>query len=490
MSSSTKRSWLKKAEEVARKVFWKLKPIPPPYKLDAARGEVYAAVDLYSNTITINPDKVNANFLEETLAHELKHMSRDGLPGALLDSKRHEARILEMHNVNPRPILNCVYDIIIDAKLHRIGFNIRGWQEDILKKNPVKDHGAWFKLNCFYKSLAGVRDPNLEHPPKKYLDAAKALVKEDSPRTDDGNVLTLAQYFVPDYSTIEKEVSAKGIEAFPVSEAAVAQVIEMGIQCGLTPPRLQSLIGEEYNVNEELAALARDKIFNSIIAFREFEGRSMTEVKRMGIARFKHDTVNLEPASVASNPDDPRKWKVKVPVSLTTVPVAGNSGGFKEVWLIIDHSSSTSAVAGNGKRAIDYEKDVAASVAAFAIERGLEFSAIPFSSDATVVKGDVVEVMEKILLLQPHSITCIDEPAKILSEMNVERSLIAIVTDGEVDKSDVEKYVPLTGSNRIVAVVLSETNAGRFSVEGIDVYTVTPDEAGNVIISEFDQSVQ
>ena len=490
MSSGTRHSWLKKIENVAKKVFWKLKPIPPPYKIQVTGDNVYAAVDLHSNTISLNPSKVNVKFLEETVAHELKHMSRDGLPGTLLDSKRHEAKILKLYNVNPGPVLNCVYDIVIDAKLHRAGFNIRGWQEDILSKNPVKGMDAWFKLNCFYKALVGVRSPNLMDPPKKYLNLAKTLVEEDMPREDDDNVIELAEYFVPEYSTIEKDISPKGMENFPVSEEMITQVLEIGIEEGLSPNNLKRLVGREYNVDEELANLAREKIFDNIIAFRELEGRSMIEVKRTGIARFRHDTSKLEPVSVASNPDDPRKWKVKAQVPLTVIPSSAGTGGFKEVWLIIDCSDSTSATDARGKRVIEYEKDIAASVAAFAVERGLEFSAIPFSANAEVIRGDVVEVMKRILLLQPHSITRLGEPARLLEEIGAERSLIAIVTDGEVYERDVELYTSLAENNRIIAVILSEANASKFSLKGIDIYTVEPDSAGNVIVSEFEQAIR
>jgi len=479
-------------EQVANEVYWSLKPIPPPLKFEVDERVGTSAIDLYHGKVSVAPAHLASNYIREFVAHELKHASFDGLPYTLLNAKRHEAIVMRELKLSARMaerILNLVYDIVIDCKLSGQGFNIKGFQEYVVSMSPVSNPlDQWGRLNGLYRTLVKANVPGMD-PPAQVVKEVKSLVKCNTPWKEDLAIARIASYFAVASEGEAPPNLGCGAVSFGVPEEMVSDVLMMGIEASLSETALRDFVGRDFNVDDTLAEVARRKIWENILAFKDligFGGNMPFDVA--WTRRAKPYSVKLDPLSVSSHPDDPRKWKERYRRRVSEVEAPGGSGGFSEVIAILDRSDSTSMTVG-GKQVISYEKDVVAGLAAFCLRRRLRLTVIPFSDDYAVISGDPVRVVKESLRIKPNGSTEIWKPSRELK--NKRNSLVAIVTDGEIDPSDMESYRSAVKRNRIIAVVVNADakKAEAVSCAGIKVYIVNPTEASNVVIREFTSAI-
>jgi hypothetical protein len=476
-------------DDMVQQVYWSLSPIPLPIKFVIDDSVVTAAVNIGDYTVRASKKSIESPYWREFLAHEFKHASFDGLPYTLLNAKRHQAYLIRHLGVPPSvagELLNSAYDIIVDTKLHSTGkFDIKGFQEYVVAFSPVTMiDSTWGKLNGLYRYFTGANVLGLT-PPKYIVDHVKALVESTCPWKMDDGVFALAMYLRSDSRESREPSPSDRIDFNSIPEDLVPQVLECGIEAGLSEDILAEFLGEDGKIDAHLRNLARKKIWEQLLAFDSVFGNfSTTPIRMSAREKARYFTADLDPLYVSMHPDDPRKWKTVVKREFSQINVPGGQAGFEEAIVILDTSSSTADIYGN-RMVLSYEKDIVAGLAAMCIRRKLKLTVIPFNSFYRVYTGKPVDVLARTLKLTPKGGTDIKSPAAELR--NKSRCLVALVTDGEIEPTHMEAYTPHVGRNKIIAVVVTTlpANVKNVMMRGIKVYTVTPDSASNTIIREF-----
>ncbi|MEM3895539.1 MAG: hypothetical protein QW426_09005 [Thermofilum sp.] len=474
-------------EKVVDEVYWKLRPLPPPLKFRVDDSVGTAAVDLHNGYVTVSSASLKSPYAREFIAHEFKHASADGLPYTLLNAKRHEGLVIKDLSIDARmaqKVLNMVYDIVVDYKLHLAKFNVKGFQEHIVSFSPVtREDDWWGKLNGLYRSLVGANVGGV-NPPPSIVKAVKKLARDDRPYDDGERIVALASYFGFSKESLPENVPLSDRIDFTVPPEIITEVMEIAVDLDMDAVEMEMFLGDVGDPNVVLAEVARKKIWNNILTFSEIMSAGTTSpFNVLCRERAKPYSVKLDPVSVYMYPDDPRKWKEKRGRRVFDVPHAGGMGGFSEVIALLDVSGSTAGIV-RGKSILSYEKDVVAGLAALATVKRYKFTVIPFHSTFTILSGRPVNVMAQVLALTPGGDTLLGKPAEVLKLKK--NSLIAIVTDGEVFQSDVEVYSGIAKKNRVVIVVVNENYevVKKVDVEGVKVYYVRPSEAERIVLAE------
>ncbi|MGB9622643.1 MAG: hypothetical protein ACPL07_02245, partial [Candidatus Bathyarchaeia archaeon] len=262
-----------KLDRLAEEVYWKLRPIPPPLKFSVDSSIRTSYVNLANGTVALSTEALKSPYVREFLAHEFKHVSCDGIPYTFYYSKRHEALLRAHYKYAPRDVLNLVYDIVVDQKIARLGFNVRGFQEYVVSFSPVNNpDDRWGRVNGLYRVLIGAKVDGID-PPLEVREAAEFLACSDKPWKCEKEILVLAEYFYTNLKDSSPSANPLcGEIMFDVPRDKVEEVVEIGVELQLSPQDIKELVGGEYDVDAALSNIARKKIWQNILAFKDLLG--------------------------------------------------------------------------------------------------------------------------------------------------------------------------------------------------------------------------
>jgi len=248
-----------------------------------------------------------------------------------------------------------------------------------------------------------------------------------------------------------------------------ADAAEIGVDAELSDEQLAQLmgLGEGESLSIELEKAAEDKVrealWDRILGFKDlFTESSFHEIKEPVPVKWKPYSRILDPTSVMKNPSDPRKWKTLTKQSVLTVEQEGDAGGFSEIIMLLDRSGSTGAPYKN-RYVLSYIKDAAYGLLAYAKRYRLPVATISFHSYARILapkSRDYIQHGVKIFMLKPAGSTNVRDAAEKAFTLKPERALIALITDGLVNRSDLEYLACHVGVNKVIAAVVDASKEG------------------------------
>ena len=500
--------------EMFREVTGSFSPIPPPLRLKEEEKAQTFGIDLSKMEVVAPGYWRELKHVKELLGHEVKHGSADGLPYTYRNALRLEAYVMKWLDApleTARMILNVIYDAVVDLKVKKEGLDARGMNIEWLRRFPIKKENegtSYHLLQILYKDFFGtpLKKTRYEHEVRSnpLYQRLKNLLKEISEECEslseerDVQKIVEAAEIVARLSRPSKPPEGGGSDVqFDRGDPNVrADAAEIGIDAELSDEQLAQLmgLGEDESLSEELEKAAEDKVREAlggkILGFKDlFTTLSFHEIKEPVREKWKPYSRTLDPTSVMKNPSDPRKWKALKKQTVLTVEQEGEAGGFSEMIMLLDQSGSTAALY-NNRSVLSYIKDAAYGLLAYAKRFKLPVATISFHSYARILapkSRDYIKHGTKIFLLKSAGNTNVRDAAKKAFALKPERTLIALITDGLVDRSDLEYLAYHSGVNKVIAAVVDASKEGVETVRAvggkIQLYIVKPDSAGKTIVN-------
>jgi len=503
--------------EAFREVTGSFTPIPPPLKLKEEADAPTFGIDLSKMEVVAPGYWRELKHTKELLGHEVKHGSADGLPYTYRNALRFEAEVMRWLDVpleTARMILNVVYDAVVDLKVKKEGLDARGMNVEWLRRFPVEKENegtSYHLLQILYKDffktpLRKTRYEDAVRSNPLYLKLKRLLEEiaeecENLAEEKDVQKIVEAAEIIAKLSRPSKPPKQGSDVQFDRGDPNVrADAAEIGIDAELSDEQLAQLmgLGEGENLYEEIEKAAEDKVrealWGKILGFKDlFTASSFHEIREPVTVKWKPYSRTLDPTSVMKNPSDPRKWKTLKKQTVLTVEQEGAAGGFSEIIMLLDQSGSTAAPYKN-RSVLSYIKDAAYGLLAYAKRFRLPVATISFHSYARILASksrDYVKHGTKIFLLKSAGNTNVRDAAREAFALKPERALIALITDGLVNKSDLEYLAYHTGVNKVIAAVVDVSKEGVETVRAVEgkiqLYIVKPDAAGRTIVSSLPQ---
>ena len=504
-------------QEVFREVVSTFTPIPPPLKLKEEEKASTFAVDLSKMLVTAPKYWRKLKQVKELLGHEVKHGSADGLPYTFRNALRFEAetmRLLDLPLTAVKSILNVVYDAVVDLRVAKEGLNVKGMNQEWLKRFPIEkevEGTSYHLLYIMYKDLFGVRLKKTQYEAwvrsrseyRRLLQIIRGLAEEGSLYREERSAeeIVEAAHLISRLSRVVEMPQNRGDVGFNRADPEVrSEAAEIGVECGLDERQLAELmgLGEGEDLREELEKAAEDKVrealWNKILGFKDlFTASSLYEVKEPVLERWKPYSRILDPTSVVKNPSDPRKWKTLAKQTVLTVEHEGEAGGFSEVIILLDQSGST-VQPYKGRPVLGYIKDAAYGLLAYAKQFRLPATVITFHTFARILSRksrNYVEHGKRIFMLRPAGATNLRDAVERMWMLRPEKALVALITDGLVSEDHLVYLANQRGVNRVVAAVVESSKEGVENVKKIgdkvQLYTVKPDSAGRTMVTSLPQ---
>jgi hypothetical protein len=535
----------KTVDEVVYEMREGLRPAPPPtafkvepastFSMDVSKGRIF--IPKWHNKKDVWP------VIHEYVVHEFNHGRICGIPYSFLEQKRLEAAIMSTLSANGEKcskgkasgLLNTIGDIVNDVYIHGQTwhghtFDMRKAQEVWVKrfpptgKNPrtnqtntstttnTNSNGSrsavstnpkitsYYILCLLYQHFVGgniLKDTTITSMPqfreltvhvKNLINQARTL-----PEEKDTKAVTEAARLIDELSDeVDEETCISGR---PATQEELEQIAQYAVEYGLTASQLQDLVDEnnlsrgaaEELLHKAMRLRSAEMVYKAQVGFREYVGGAGEPIYAPSTRKFRPSDRDVSVESVALYPHDQRRWRRPTKYVITTVPTKYDRVlGFKKVIGILDNSGSTSSIY-QGRPVLTHEWDVLASLVGFVLDNRLKFDVYVYNSLLIPVNGTPMEILSKVMRYGPAGSTNLGLPLrKIKDETD---TLIVIITDGEVEESDVELIEPLAKHNKVIGMIVNDNYKGTAIVDtrikGFTLYTANPSGGQRIIFSEL-----
>lgn len=513
-----------------------LRPAPPPIKAKVVKAGTFS-IDVSKGNMII-PDWHNEKdvwpAIHEYVVHEFNHGRICGIPYSFIEQKRLEAAImggLECKRGKAGGLLNTIGDIVNDVfvhgkEFHGYTFDMQRAQEIWVKrfppaggssgrhagKNPSTQASqssnssqkpritSYYILCLLYQSFVGgniLKDDNITSRSefRQLKSDITTLIEQaaTNPEMKDTRAVVDAAKMINALCDDVEEDTC--MSSRPATPEELQQIAQFAVEFGLSGTEFSDLVNENNLTPDEARELlykarrlrSAEMVYKSQVGFREFIGGAGEPIYAPSTRGFRPSDRDVAIESVALYPHDPRRWRTPTKYVLTNIPTKYDKElGFKKVIAILDISGSTGAPY-QGRPVITHEWDTLASLVGFVMDNHLKLDCYLYNHLVIPVKGAPMDILTKVQDYHPGGSTDLGSPlTKVRNETDC---LIVVITDGEVNNSDVLMVESLTKHNKVIGMIINQDYEGTAVVDtrvkGFTLYTASPGNGQRVIFSEL-----
>ena len=424
---------------------------------------------------------------------------------------------MDLSNSETRRLLNCIYDAVINTRLHEQGFPMRETQQAWVGRFPVTnaEGEAYHLLQLVHKHFLKINLPptdyesRVERNPEfgQLIQTLTSLVRQQDSLNQEKDTDTICKAVELFRSLCESVSSDDGGGSVcsdggePTPAEAQGDVARTALDAGLDAQKLKDLLNDPELTDEDAQRLldeaeeakARTNIWHSLIGFDDLRGEGGRTIHERQLVRWRRGSVSrLDPMSLALNPQDPSKWRESVKRKFLTVQQPSDTHGFEEVVVIMDISGSTQLLM-KGRTVFSFEQDVVHGAIAFAKRHHLPLSLISFESQAATLVRRETDYLKAALLVSKLRPSDGNSELELAVERTLEysprRALVAIVTDGGVSTESLSPIVRVSSENQVVCMVVTADSTNNKFLEAVGgkvtAFWVRPDEAGRAMMDRL-----